>query len=171
MGRRGFVISMDLMVAVGVVLVMLVMLTELSPYKWNRYSYTSDAIFVLEQQGVKNESAFMTSKLASVLPSESYNFTLVDFGSLTPLDFCSSNADCPPAYPVCIFYLCAKTGVNIQTGEYVAYSSEPLRYCSQQMISERSCKPDGDMSQRMYVELGDDDIVDNFYIMRLEVAN
>jgi hypothetical protein len=59
--------------------------------------------------------------------------------------------------------------MSIETGDYQAYSSDQLKYCSPEMISKGSCKPEGDMSQRILVKLGSDDLIDNFYIIRLEV--
>lgn len=170
MGRRGFAISMDLMLALGVLLIMIALLTEFTPYKWNRYSYVSDAVSIIEHWGVLDTPSFMEAELSSIIPFESYNFTIIDFGHLTPLTFCSSDAECNPAYPKCIFYLCGKNKMNIEAGEYQQYSSEPLKYCSIDMISTGACKPDGTMSQRIILQLGSDDLIDNFYIIRLEVA-
>ena len=170
MGKRGFVLSMDLMVAIGVVLFMIVMLAELMPYSWNRYSYVSDALSIIQHKGVVNDTAYMASELGAVLPYEHYNFTLIDFGPLMPITLCSSDADCVPAYPQCVFSLCGKPSVNVQTGAYADYSSDPTRYCSSEMISKGSCKPEGDMARRIAVDVGDDDLVDHFFILRLEVA-
>jgi hypothetical protein len=83
---------------------------------------------------------------------------------------CNEDSDCPPAYPSCIFYICGDYSLNLKTGIYKDYSDNPTRYCSQKMIDEGSCGPEGDISQRMYVEIGDDDRIDNFYIIRLGVA-
>lgn len=154
-------------------MIMIVLLTELAPYSWNRYGYVSDALSILEHRGVSGSYPAMEAELSNILPYESYNFTLVDFGTLTPLAFCSNSTFCAstnPSYPECVFYLCGKKAVNVETGDYQVYSSDPSTYCSDEMISKGSCKPEGDLSQRLYVDLGTDDLVDHFYILRLEVA-
>ena len=170
MGKKGFVISMDLLMAIGVVLVMILMLTSFSPYEWGIYSYVSDAVTIIEHRGVSSNPALMQAELEAILPYDSYNFTLIDFGPMSPLSFCKYDSDCNATYSKCIFYICGDYSMNIKTGEYQEYSADPSRYCSPAMIADGSCKPEGDLSQRIYVETGSDDLVDNFYIIRLEVA-
>jgi hypothetical protein len=168
--KKGFIISMDLIISISLVMIMVVMLVEATPYEWNKYSYVSDALTVLTKRGISSSSVDMQAKIEAILPYESFNFTIVDFGPMAPLKICSDDSDCNSTYSSCIFYVCGNHSMNIETGDYQEYSTNPFSYCSINMITAGSCKPEGDTSQRLYVELGDDDLIDNFYIIRMEVA-
>ncbi len=166
---RGFVISLDLMLAFGVILSILYILTQPQQLQDSKYSIASDALAIMDKLGFGADASTMNDTLNLILPYESYSFQLIDFGDMRPAKFCSTDSDCPSTYPNCTYYICSNTTINILSGEYEVYAREADKLCSQTMISAGACKPDGDSSQRL-VTLLDNDKVIHYCIARLEVA-
>lgn len=168
---KAFVISMDLALAIGVLFIAFVTLFDLSVYSSSKYSYSADAIAVMDQLGLNDNFVKVNRTLYTVLSHDSVNFTMDDFGPMVPdMMECTNNTDCTdPLYPSCLFYMCGNHTMNIQTGQYVVYSQGAAQLCTQQEISEGVCKPRGDISHRMIV-LTDGDRITHFMIATLEVA-